>query len=169
MRDRKATTVTRNAVVLVLPRDNLYLQTNHLNHPVKLPVQTWVFLPPAKEEFLDRKASSVERRVSSSRGTINSSTIVLPNTGASQYVSLQGENVMLEVDLIAKEAKYHNIFRRDYVRLNTKEEEQKSNLKKHHAAFQKLSMFLENEVLKKQQCSAYTKKSFLLSGEHKMT
>ncbi|KAI0211754.1 hypothetical protein LSAT2_003430, partial [Lamellibrachia satsuma] len=112
------------------------------NHPIKLPVQTWVFLPPAKEEFLDRNASSVERRIS----RINASTIVLPNTGASQYVLLQGENMMLEEDLIAKEAKYQNICGRDYVRLNTKKEEQKSNLKKHHAAFQKLSMFLENEV-----------------------
>ena len=40
-------------------------------------------------------------------------------------------------DLIAKEAKYHNSCRQD-----TKEEEQKSNRKKHDEAFQKLSLVL---------------------------
>ena len=41
-----------------------------------------------------------------------------------------------------------DICRRDYVRQGAKEEEQNSNRKKHDEAFQKLSMFLENEVIK---------------------
>ena len=51
-------------------------------------------------------------------------------------------------DLIAKEAKYHNTCRRDYVRLDVTDEEQTSNRKMHVEAFKNLSMFLENEVIK---------------------
>ena len=60
-----------------------------------------------------------------------------------------GRILALGEDLIAKEAKYHNSCRRDYVRQDVSEEEETSNRKKHAEAFQNLSMFLENEVIKK--------------------
>ena len=52
-------------------------------------------------------------------------------------------------DLIAIEAKYHNTCRRGYIRLEEKDKRQTSNRKIHNEAFQKLSMFLENEIINK--------------------
>ena len=60
-----------------------------------------------------------------------------------------GRILALGEDLIVKEAKYHNSCRRDYVRQDVSEEKETSNQMKHAEAFQNLSMFLENEVIKK--------------------
>lgn len=55
-------------------------------------------------------------------------------------------------DLIAKEAKYHNSCRRNYVReVDEDEELQTSTRKKHNEAFQKLLHFLDNELIKKKK------------------
>lgn len=56
--------------------------------------------------------------------------------------------IALGEDLIAKEAMYHNSCRRYYVRDDGIEDEQMSSRKIHEEAFRKLSMFIENEVIK---------------------
>lgn len=60
-----------------------------------------------------------------------------------------GRIIALGEDLMAKEAKYHNSCRRDYVRQDFSEERETSNRKKHAEAFQNVAMFLENEIIKK--------------------
>ncbi len=59
--------------------------------------------------------------------------------------------VGLGEDLIAKEAKYHNTCRRNYVRQEEDEEDQTSNRKKHNEAFQTLLNFLDGEIIKKKR------------------
>lgn len=76
-------------------------------------------------------------------------------------------------DLIAKEAKYHNTCRRNYVRQDEDEEAQTSNRKKHNEAFQTLLNFLDGEIIKKKKPMLATvifclyKEEFLaLGGTH---
>ncbi len=75
-------------------------------------------------------------------------------------------------DLIAKEAKYHNTCRQNYVRQEEDEEDQTSNRKKHNEALQ--TFFLDGEIIKKKNhvgnCYLVCiKKSFLLLEELIMT
>ena len=74
-------------------------------------------------------------------------------------------------DLIAKEAKYHNSCRLDYVRQSVAVES--SNRKKHDEAFQKLSHFVDNEIFKKKTpilaatlLSVYTDEYIAFGGAH---
>ena len=56
-------------------------------------------------------------------------------------------------DLIAKEVKYHHSCRRDYLReesMERKPAEANTNRKIHNEAFEKISVFLQNEVINKQ-------------------
>jgi len=54
-------------------------------------------------------------------------------------------------DLIAKEAKYHNSCRRNYIRQDEDEDVQTSIRKKHNEAFQTLLNFLDSELIKKKK------------------
>ncbi len=73
-------------------------------------------------------------------------------------------------DLIAKEAKYHNTCRQNYVRQEEDEEDQTSNRKKHNEAFQ--TFFLDGEIIKKKKpCwqllfSLYKEEFLALGGTH---
>ncbi len=76
-------------------------------------------------------------------------------------------------DLIAKEAKYHNSCRRNYVRQDEDEEEQASTRKKHNEAFQTLLNFLDSEIIKKKKpmlataiFSLYKEEFLALGGTH---
>lgn len=76
-------------------------------------------------------------------------------------------------DLIAKEAKYHNTCRRNYVRQDEEEEAQTSNRQKHNEAFQTLLNFLDNEIMKKKKpmlataiFSLYKEEFLALGGTH---
>lgn len=76
-------------------------------------------------------------------------------------------------DLIAKEAKYHNSCRRNYVRQDEDEEAPTSNRKKHNEAFQTLLNFLDGELIKKKKpmlataiFSLYKEEFLALGGTH---
>lgn len=80
----------------------------------------------------------------------------------------RGDTEILELGevFIAKQAKYHSSCRRSFCRNGDKEADRKSNRKKHEEAFQKLSVFLENEIIKKKTAMLATTIFNLYSEEY---
>ena len=155
------------SVVSVLLKDNLQLTMNFLNHPAKLLVQlVIIFLPIRGVSFLWKEE---EEEVTENCLTIDGCKAIICAAEKKCDTRILG----LGEDLIAKEAKYHNTCRRNYVRQDEDEEEQTSNRKKHSEAFQTLLNFLDSELIKKKKpmlatsiFSLYKEEFLALGGTH---